>query len=183
MEVAALSLRAKVPVCWRAFRPSLGGLLEAVGCWVHRGCLAVLVPVAVGAVGPGATVPAGLRGLYRGPVGFSLRGLVGGGLPPRRRGCTVAARALAVAAAASSTARSTVRSLHLVAAAAASAAACMAAASALSAELCRRVGLSMTAGSVPTVAKEPAALARWSPPRSLPVRVGRLTSEILLFTA
>ena len=40
--------------------------------WVHRSCLAVLVPVAVGSGGPGATVPAGLRGL-RGRVGFALR--------------------------------------------------------------------------------------------------------------
>ena len=49
MEVAARLLLAVVdaPVCWRAFRPSLG--LAVVGCWVHRGCLAVLVPVAVGA--------------------------------------------------------------------------------------------------------------------------------------
>ena len=124
------------------------------------------MPVAVGSGGPGATVPAGLRGL-RGRVGFALRVRVGGGLPPRRRGCTVpvscapvCASALAVAAAASSTARRTARSLHLAAAAAASAAACMAAASALSAGLCRRtVGLIMTAGSVPTVAEELAALS------------------------
>ncbi len=49
VEVAARLLLAVVdaPFCWRAFRPSLG--LAVVGCWVHRGCLAVLVPVAVGA--------------------------------------------------------------------------------------------------------------------------------------
>ncbi len=69
-----------------------------------------------------------------------------------------------MAAAASSTVRRILGSSAAVAAAAA-AAACMAAAFAL----CRRttVGLIMIAGSVPTVAEELAALARWSPPESL----------------
>ena len=156
MEVAALSLRAKVPVCWRAFRPSLGGLLEAVGCWVHRGCLAV--PVAVGSGGPGATVPADLRGL-RGLLGFGLRVRVEGGLPPRRRGCTVpvsCASALAVAAAAMSTARRILGSSAAVAAA--SAAACKAAAARFSAGLCCWT-LEFFAGSGPAVAEALAALA------------------------
>ncbi len=153
------------PVCWRAFRPSLG--LAVVGCWVHRGCLAVLVPVAVG-----AGVPEALRVLRGLALGFALLGvLLGGGLPPRRCGGTVScgivcAKALAVAAAARSTVRRILGSSAAVAAAVA--AACMAAAFALSAGLCRRtVGLIMTACSVPTVAEELAALARWSPPGSL----------------
>ena len=128
VEEAARSLpvlAVDVPVCWRAFRPSLGGLLAVVGCWVHRGSLgslAVLVPVAVGAGVP-VCMPVGLRVLCGLGRGFALR--VGGGLPPRRRGCTVpvscapvCASALAVAAAASSTARRAARSLHLAAAAA-----------------------------------------------------------------
>ena len=124
----------------------------------------MLEPVPVGA-GAGLRV---LRGLAL-PLGLAPR--VGGGLPPRRCGSTetcgiVCAGALAVAAAASSTVR---RILGVsAAAAAASAAACMAAAFALSTRLCRRtVGLITIAGSVPTVAEELVALARWSPPKSL----------------
>ena len=128
MEDAARSLLAvDAPVCGRAFRPSLGGLLAVVGCWVHRGSLgslAVLVPVAVGAGVPG---PAGLWVLRGQALGF-LR--VGGGLPPRRCVGTVTvycgaacARALAVVAAARRIARRTSWSLRLAAMAAASAAA------------------------------------------------------------
>ncbi len=102
MEVAARLLLAVVdaPVCWRAFRPFLG--LAVVGCWIHRGCLAVLVPVAV----QWRWCAWGLRVLRGLALGFAL--LVGGGLPPRRCGGTVpcgivCARALAVAAAARST--------------------------------------------------------------------------------
>ncbi len=155
VEVAARLMLAVVdaPVCWRGFRPSLG--LAVVGCWVHRGCLAVLSPVVVG-----AGVPEALRVLRGLALGFALLGvLVGSGLPPRRCGSTVScgivcAKALAVAAAARSTvscgivcakawavaaaARSTVRRIlgSSAAVAAAAAAACMAAAFALSAGFC-----------------------------------------------
>jgi hypothetical protein len=102
-EVAARLLLAVVdaPICWRAFRPSLGGLL-AVGCWV-------LVPVAVGAGVPARGPPGGIgvRVLRGQALVFALR--VGGGLPPRRCVGTVpcgaaCASALAVVAAARSTA-------------------------------------------------------------------------------
>ena len=63
----------RAPGCRRAC-PSLGRLL-AFGGW--RDCLAVRVPVAVG-----AGVAAGVRVLHGRGLGFAL--LVGGGLPPRR---------------------------------------------------------------------------------------------------
>ena len=167
VEVAARLLLAVVdaPVCWRAFRPSLGGLLAVVGCWVHRGCLAVLVPVAVGAGVPGA-----LRVLRGQALVFALR--VGGGLPPRRCVGTVScgaacASALAVAAAARSTAR---RILG-----------CKAAAARFSAGLCCWT-LEIRAGSGPAAAEALAALAGWTLPLSL-VLVRRFTSGTLLMTA
>ena len=179
VEVAARLLLAVVdaPVCWRAFRPSLGGLLAFVGCWVHRGCLAVLVPVAVGAGVPGA-----LRVLRGQALVFALR--VGGGLPPRRCVGTVScgaacASALAVAAAARSTARRILGSSAAVAAA--SAAACKAAAARFSAGLCCWT-LEILAGSGPAAAKALAALAGWPLPLSL-VLVLRFTSGALLMTA
>ncbi len=76
VEVAARLLLAVVDApqavcqCWRAFRPSLG--LAVVGCWAHRGCLAVLVPAAVG-----AGVPEALRVLRGLALGFALLRVVG----------------------------------------------------------------------------------------------------------
>ena len=181
VEVAARLLLAVVdaPVCWRAFRPSLGGLLAVVGCWVHRGCLAVLEPVAVGAGVPGA-----LRVLRGQSLVFVLRVRLGGGLPPRRCVGTVScgaacASALAVAAAARSTARRILGSSAAVAAA--SAAACKAAAARFSAGLCCWT-LEILAGSGPAAAEALAALAGWTLPLSL-VLVRRFTSGTLLMTA
>ena len=75
-----LKLGGRAPGCGRAC-PALGGLLALAKCW--RDCLAVLVPVAVGAGVPVCT-PVGLRALRGLGRGFALR--VGGGLPPRRCG-------------------------------------------------------------------------------------------------
>ena len=113
--------------------------------------------------------------------GLGLALLVGGGPPPRRRGCPlpvsfapVCASALAVAAAA----RSTARRIHgsSAAVAAASAAARKAAAARFSAGLCCWM-LEFLSGSGPAVAEVLAALAEWSLPLSL-VRVFRLTVRL-----